>query len=170
MSDVTRQELEGFDEGYDQADEPEPRGEFEPVPDGDYEAVIDQAVVTRSKNNAPMVKLTLKISGPASKGRLLWRNSVIRQDKASMDWLKRDLYAIGLTDCRVSDLPAKLPGVVGATIAVTVKTKDTGDQNVYLNHVVGHAPARTGKPASKPTRTRNDAPPDDGVPPAAEPF
>ncbi len=156
MSDVTKQELSAFDEYLAAAPEPEKRrGKDDPVPDGDYAAAVDAATMERSKAGAPMIKWVLKIKGPACVGRLLWKRSVISEE--SMEFLKRDLCAVGLGRCKVSDLPDVLPRMTGVVLGVTVKSKGN-NQNVYLNKVLEKAPARPAAGAARPAPAKPQAP------------
>ena len=47
---------------------------FEPIPVGDYAAVVQEAVEQTSKNGNQMIVLTFKLEGnPQYDGRLFWR-------------------------------------------------------------------------------------------------
>ncbi len=143
MSDLTK-ELEGYDDDYAGAPEPKPKDQDRPpVPDGSYTANIEEAEVTRSKGGDLMVKWTLKITGPKCAGRLQWKYSMI--SSGSMEYLKQDLFAVGLKSVKVSQLPAALPRVVGAQVRIGLKTKD-GTQRLYLNGLAKGEEVEDGAP------------------------
>ena len=66
---VTAADLAEFDEIYKNADVGD--DEFEPVPDGKYQAVVDRVELTRTSKGDPMLKWTLRILGPTHAGRPL---------------------------------------------------------------------------------------------------
>jgi len=134
MADVSKRELEGLDDEYDKLPAPERKGgDRTLIPDGNYDAEITGADLVRSKADDPMVKFSLRIKGPKQAGRLAWKYSMVTRD--GLERLKRDMFAVGLDDCKVSELPRRLPGVVGKVIAITLKSKGE-NQNVFLNRVV----------------------------------
>jgi len=123
-------DLAGLNEEFADV-EPEER-EFDPVPDGKYQVVVDRVELTRAKSSGtPMLKWSLKILGPTHKGRLLWRNNLIAPGN-NLKWLKTDLYTCGLELENITELKARLEELLDVKLEVTKKTN--GDyENVYLN-------------------------------------
>ena len=123
-------DLAQFDEDFSQAEVEE--REFEPVPDGKYQVNVERIELTKSQTSGnPMLKWTLRIIGPKSRGRLLWRNNVILS-RENVKWLKCDLRTCGLTLEKLSDLPANLNRLINVKLEVTKRTRGE-NENVYLN-------------------------------------
>lgn len=141
MSDVDfSNELAAFDGDFAKA--PTDTGDGK-VPDGKYQFRIQDAQLARAQTSgAPMLKFKLRIEGPASIGRIVWRNSVIAADK--LEWLKRDLVRLGLSLGKLSELPAQLPTLKGVLFEGTAKTNGEY-QNIYVDKRLNEA---GGPPAS----------------------
>ncbi len=123
-------DLEQWDEEY--ANAPVEDRDFESVPDGKYQVVVDEVELTKSKTSGnPMLKWKLKIIAPAHVGGIIWRNNVIAS-KSNVRWLKNDLHVCGLALEKLSDLPAKLESLLDVALEVTKKTKGE-NENVYIN-------------------------------------
>ena len=106
--------------------------EFESVPDGKYQVVVDRVELTKSQNtDNTMLKWKLKVLGPNHGGATLWRNNVIAT-KSNVQWLKNDLHVCGLDLNKLSDLPANLKRLLDVKLEVTQKTKGE-NVNVYIN-------------------------------------
>lgn len=122
--------LSQFDEEYASAEVEE--RDFEPIPDGKYQASVDRIELTHSKNSGnPMLKWALKILGPTHQGRLLWRNNVMASSE-NVKWLKSDLHVCGLELEKLSDLPDNLEKLLDVKLEITKRTR--GDnENIYLN-------------------------------------
>ena len=114
------------------ADAPVEEKEFDPVPDGKYQVAVEKVEITTAKSSGnPMLKWTLRILAPRSRGRLLWRNNVMAT-RENLKWLKNDLHVCGLDIQKLSDLPANLERLLDVKLEVTKRTK--GDnENVYFN-------------------------------------
>ena len=123
-------DLTQFEGDFDQAEVEE--REFEPVPDGKYQANVDQVELVRAKSSGnPMLSWTLRILAPRFRGRLLWRNNIIAS-RENLKWLKTDLHTCGLDLEKLSDLYKHLGQLTGVKLEVTKRTK--GDyENVYFN-------------------------------------
>ena len=123
-------DLSQFDNGF-RAEQTEERGDFESVPDGKYQVVVDKAELTEAQSTGnPMLKWTLRVIAPKFINRLIWRNSVITHN--TLKYLKTDLHTCGLDLDRISDLPKHLKTLLDVKLEVTKKTK--GDnENIYFN-------------------------------------
>ena len=105
--------------------------EYERVPDGRYEVVVDSMELTHARSTGnPMLKWTLRVLGPQCEGRLLWRNNVLAT-RDNLSWLKGDLQVCGLELARLSDLQPNLGRLLGIRLEVIVRTRGE-HQNVYL--------------------------------------
>ena len=106
--------------------------DFEEVPDGRYQVIVEKVEMARSKQtNTPMLKWQLKILGPHCAGRYLFRNNMIASHE-NLKWLKTDLVLCGLQLEKLSDLPHRLNELLDVTLEVQKKTNGTYT-NVYLN-------------------------------------
>lgn len=123
-------DLAQFDDDF--AEAPIEERDFEPLPDGKYQVVVEKVELTRAQSSGnPMLKWTLRVLGPQHKGRLLWRNSVMAS-RENLKWLKTDLHTCGLDLARLSELPANLERLLDVKLEITKRTKDESE-NVYFN-------------------------------------
>ncbi len=122
-------DLRQFDETWTKA----PAGiddHYNDIPDGNYEAVIEEARVTvTATTGRPMVVWTLRIQGPVAANRTLPKTRVITDNTVS--WLKEDLRKCGLDLERLSELPQRIREIEGLVLPVEKRTKD-GRMNVYF--------------------------------------
>ena len=121
--------------------------EYEPVPDGRYQVVVDSMELTHARSTGnPMLKWTLRILGPQCEGRLLWRNNVLAT-RDNMSWLKGDLQVCGLELEKLSDLQANLGRLLGIRLEVVVRTRGE-HQNVYLKNRIDGGGTSGEQPAA----------------------
>jgi len=126
-------DLSQWDDEYENA--PVEERDFENVPDGKYQVVVDRVELTTSKtSDKPMLKWALKIVAPSHVGRLLWRNNMIASAD-NIKWLKNDLHTCGLTIRKLSELPENLEKLLDVKIEVTVRTRGE-NQNIYFNKLI----------------------------------
>jgi hypothetical protein len=122
--------LSGYDDEYAQAT---PMG-GEP-PDGTYDARIEAAAVTTTKNSGkPMLAYQLKIEGGEHDGRLLFNNRVITEK--TLGWVKGDLHMLGIELEKFSHLARRAGELVGKRVSVT-KSTDGQYSNVRFNGLLG---------------------------------
>lgn len=128
-------DLAQFDEEFGQI-EPAEKKEFEPIPNGKYQAKIDKVYLDRSKTSSNlMLKWELVIISGQYQGRRLFRNNMLAT-KENISWLKTDLETAGVVLERTSDLPNRLGDLLDVVLEVSVRNRKEGDrdyQNVYLN-------------------------------------
>ena len=139
-------DLAQWDEEYVNA--PVEEREFESVPDGKYQVVVDRVELTKSQSSGnPMLKWKLKVLGPKHEGAIIWRNNVIGS-KGNVQWLKNDLHVCGLDLEKLSELPGKLEKLLDVMLEVTKKTK--GDnENIYFNRRIVNDAASGGADIDK---------------------
>ena len=123
-------DLAAFD-GTFQQEATEERGEFESLPDGKYQVVVEKVELTHTQSTGnPVLKWTLRVLGPRFANRLLWRNSVITNK--TLRYLKTDLHLCGLDLDKLSDLPGRLAELLDVHLEVAKKTN--GDyENVFFS-------------------------------------
>ena len=142
---VTATDLAGFDDDYVGSEVSD--SEFDSVPDGKYQVIVERVELVRTTKGDPMLKWTLRILGPTHEGRLLWRNNVMANSE-NVKWLKKDLYACELHLARISELPANLERLLDIHLDVTKKTRGEYE-SVYINKRIRTAAeagaASTGK-------------------------
>jgi hypothetical protein len=108
------------------------RSSLPSVPDGSYHVRVEGIQITTARVSCrSLLKWKLRILGPSSGGRLLWRNNLLASGP-SLHWLKQDLCTCGLLLDKLSDLPNHLDQLLDLELDVTKRT--VGDRvNVYLN-------------------------------------
>jgi hypothetical protein len=101
------------------------------IPDGRYEVVVAEAVLTRSQSSGnPMVRYVLRITGSTFRDRILRKHSVITEN--SMPYFRRELETCGLRLERFEDLKTRIKELEGIELEVAKTTK--GDNsNIYFN-------------------------------------
>ena len=129
--DTEDMNLDQFNEEFAEAEVEK----FESVPDGKYQVNVEKVELTKAKSSGkPMLKWCLRIQGPESQNRILWRNNLI-YSKENIKWLKTDLNTCGLELEKLSDLPANLHKLLDVKLEVIKRTR--GDnESVYLNRLI----------------------------------
>ena len=103
---------------------------YSDIPDGTYDAVIENARVSETASTGrPVVIWKLRITGPQAVDRVVTKSRVITEN--TLTYLKEDLEKCRIQVSRLSELPARLPGLVGHSIGVEKRTKD-GRANFYF--------------------------------------
>jgi hypothetical protein len=100
------------------------------IPDGTYDAVIEDARVTETAStNRPVVVWKLRIRGPQAVNRVVTKNRVITEN--TLPYLREDLEKCRLAVSRLSELPARLSELADRPIGIEKRTKD-GRTNIYF--------------------------------------
>jgi hypothetical protein len=100
------------------------------IPDGTYDAVIEDARVTETTSTGrPIVIWKLRIQGPQAVNRVVTKNRVITEN--TLGYLREDLEKCRLQVSRLSELPARLGELVDRPVCVEKRTKD-GKTNFYF--------------------------------------
>jgi hypothetical protein len=113
--------LSQLDEDFRTAEPDSAGGDFESVPDGSYQAVIEKVELRNSSKGNPMLTLMLRILGPRHANRVLWRNIVFTQN--SVKYAKADLCTCGLALANLSELRSRLTDLLDVKLEITKKTK-----------------------------------------------
>lgn len=138
--EVTAADLATFDADYEGA--PIEDSDFEPLPDGRYQVLVERVELLRSRAGNSMLKWTLRVLGPQCQGRLLWRNNVIASAE-NLKWLKSDLHTCGITLSKLSELPARLTELLDIQLEVTKRTRGE-NESVFVNKRIEGAGAPAG--------------------------
>jgi hypothetical protein len=103
---------------------------YSDVPDGTYEAVIEDARVTETASTGrPVVVWKLRIKGPQAAGRVVTKNRVITEN--TLPYLKEDLEKCQLKVSRLSELRTRITELVDRPISIVKRTRD-GRTNFYF--------------------------------------
>ncbi len=101
------------------------------IPDGRYEVVVAEAVLTRSQSSGnPMIRYVLRIIGSTFRDRILRKHSVITEK--SMPYFRRELETCGLRLERFEDLKTRVHELEGIELEVAKVSKGE-DSNIYFN-------------------------------------
>jgi hypothetical protein len=137
-------DLSAFDDDFSSAETPS----FEEVPDGKYQARIDEVRLDRSQKGDPMIKWDLIVIAGSQAGRHIFKNSVITP--AALPFVKGDLKTVGLELAKFSDLAGRLEELLDVTLEVTKRTRGEYT-NVYFNKRIQIAAAAAGRPSADET-------------------
>jgi|SRR5580704_9494338 hypothetical protein len=113
---------------------------YSDIPDGPYDALIDEARVSETSSGRQMVTWKLRIQGPAG-NRMVTQTRVITEN--TIAWLKEDLEKCRLKVSSASELPVRLGELAGRPISVEKRTKD-GRVNFYFRWAP-NGPDRAGQ-------------------------
>lgn len=115
------------------------RREFEKLPDGTYQAHVEEARIERSKKSERLqIAFVFDIVAPhVHRGRKIFHYRGL-DDPERIGWAKQDIYNMGLVVEDLTELPDLLPNLLDRVIEIGLKTnpKKPDYQNVYINRVV----------------------------------
>jgi hypothetical protein len=133
-------DLSRFDDLYEAAaSKGQRRGD--PVPDGEYEAIIDSVELTRFPNTmTPKLLWRLRITDSDFVGHTVEMTRGITE--RSLAWIKEDLAKCGLVLPRLSDLPQRLDDLSGRSVRFVRRTKEDRAE-IYLQWPPRHDSPRT---------------------------
>ncbi|MBM3785727.1 MAG: hypothetical protein FJW30_15285 [Acidobacteria bacterium] len=103
------------------------------IPDGRYEVVVAEAILTRSSNGNPMVRWLLRISGATFRDRIIRKHRAIT-DK-TIGFVRKELEVCGLQLDNFSDLAHRVHEMEGVELEITKVTKGE-DSNIYFNRAI----------------------------------
>ena len=103
---------------------------YNDIPDGSYDAVIEDARVRETSSTGRLVVLwKLRIQGPQAVNRVVTKNRVITEN--TLGYLREDLEKCRLQVSRLSELPSRLGELVDRPVGLEKRTKD-GKTNFYF--------------------------------------
>lgn len=140
-------DLSAFEESYARASTARAEAPAATVPDGVYDARIEEARLTRTpRTGNPMVVWRLRILGPTHHGATLTKNRIITEK--TLAFLKEDLELIGIELDRLSDLEVHLERSVDRELRIVKKTGNTGWNDIYFARPAAHAASACANSAS----------------------
>lgn len=122
-SDARPVDLRQFDSAFGRSEkqEPAPRTNYEEVPDGYYDARVEDATLSRTHTTGnPMLVWRLRILGPSYQGRCVTKMRVITQK--TVPFLKQDLERLGLHLTRLSEVQERMNEMIDREIRIQKKT------------------------------------------------
>jgi hypothetical protein len=123
--------LDRLQENYAKAPDPEPEDinrEYEPIPDGKYEAVVRMVEIVNSKSSDNLnLKWHIQIVGGKFSGRMVWKYNVLGSEE-NFRWLKRDLAVMGGMVKDLKNLPAVLEDLQGSKMEIGLK-----NDSIFIN-------------------------------------
>ena len=123
--------LRKFEEQWGKTPARMPEDRYAGLPDGDYEATIEEARLSETASTQrPVVIWTLRIEGPHGAGRVIYKSRVITEN--TLTYLKEDLEKCGLSLDRLSELEASLPELAGRAVTMRKVTRPTGS-DIYFS-------------------------------------
>ena len=141
---VTAEDLATLDNEY--SDSKPPGNDFDPVPDGTYQARVHKVSLDRIKEYI-LLKWQLKIINGTCAGRVMFKTNFINEGQ--LGYLKADLSRCGVNLELLHDLPDRLKDLLDVVVEVQQKTSTKTDKNgepyvnTYINRMVGE-PKQTG--------------------------
>jgi hypothetical protein len=104
------------------------------IPDGRYEVVVAEAVLTVSQSSGnPMIRYVLRITGSTFRDRILRKFRAIT-DK-TLPYVRKELEICGLHLDRFEDLKNRVHELEGRELEVVKVTKGE-DSNIYFNRAL----------------------------------
>jgi hypothetical protein len=143
-------------------------GNFEPLPEGNYNATITQAELKDTNDKTGQyIKMRLDITGPSHQGRVIFSNLNIKNASAKAEEIGRQqlgdiMRAVGLA--KVTDTDQLIGGNVNIKLTIRAARTDekTGKTYEASNEVKGYrainggaapAPFKSAAPAAAPAAT-----------------
>ena len=124
-------DLSAFDDDYARAATRAPEPAASALPDGYYDARIEEARLTRTaRTNNPMVLWRLRILGPSHEGAAVTKTRVITQK--TLGFLKEDLELLGMQLDRLSSLETRLDETVHQNVRILKKLSGSGWTEIYF--------------------------------------
>lgn len=126
-----------LDGAFGDADVPEAKGSGEEVPDGVYQAVIEEVYPDTADSGNKLLRWKLRVANPAQhRGAVVWHRNMIMTPE-NLRWLKKDLATIRQVPSKLAELndPTWQEAAKGKLVEIKVHTK--GDyRNVYVNKLL----------------------------------
>jgi hypothetical protein len=147
-------------------DDFESNGTFEPIPDGDYELMCEDAEEKTTSSGGTMIKAKFRVLGPEFKNRVIFNNfNIVNKSEKAQDIGRRQLSAwaraVGKPNAQDTDelLNRAFIGVIG--------TEPASGNYAAQNKINGFKPKEGGAPAAAPKSTPAPAPKPSPAPTAA---
>lgn len=140
--------LSNFDDDFKNAE----AAGFDNLPDGKYQGRIEAIRIEPNKKSGELaLRIEFEIANGEWQGRKAFYYKTINSNQ--MPYLKTDLQRLGIDPNPFSKIESYFPGVLDKIVDIQLKTskpdKDGNTyQNLYINKVVGEAPASSAKPSA----------------------
>lgn len=95
---------------------------YSDIPDGAYEAVIEELRVAETPSGRPMLIWVLRIEGPEAIGRAITKTWTVTEK--TLPYIRQDLERCGLVLRRFSELPARAHELVDHPVRIEKRTKE----------------------------------------------
>jgi len=137
----------------------EPSQDFEPIPAGNYLAVITESEMKPTKNGGGQyLQLAFQILDGSHKGRFVWsRLNLHNANPTTVQIARQELSAI----CRAVGVMAPNDSVElhNIPMVITVKLKKRDDTGEMTNEVRGYARREAASTSATPAQAANPTPP-----------
>lgn len=111
-----------YEFGRAQTHPPVERTRHEEVPDGYYQARVEDVTLSRTANTGnPMLVWRLRILGPTSQGRCVTKSRVIT--KKTLAFVKEDLHRLGLDLTRLSEVQTHMKEMIDREVGIFKRTQ-----------------------------------------------
>jgi hypothetical protein len=141
-------------------------GDFDPIPDGSYQAIIDGVqfkwLQPKDAQYSPsrIFEWTFKIISGPLRNRKIWKTAMIRPEL--LKWLKTDCWRCGLHIQTLTELDSRKEKLLDTLVEVKLETKTVegkNRQNVYIQRVITTEQAPTSsKQEQAPPLSDDDIP------------
>lgn len=138
--------------------------DFERVPDGEYQVLVEKAEVGETRSGFPRLELTYQIKGGEQEGRKLWDNLILKHDNEQVETISKStikkLFVVtsgNPNDTQIENLQFK-------PFTMKVKSKERKDGSGEMDYVYniqlskdqwalmrGDAPKQSGAVATGPS-------------------
>jgi hypothetical protein len=173
VSDDRKARLAAMESAWNQTEAPSgdrPKKEYEPIPDGEYQARIELFDFHESKKDGSLsLRTQFEIIGPTRDGAKVSCFHDLEKPER-LKWTRMHLELLGINVHSFQELEAALPSALDKVAEIALKTRTgnngTDYQNVYLNRVLEGVTAsaqmpRTDDTPPPPTDADQPAPKDD---------
>ena len=170
MSDRAKR-LAAMENAWKEADTPKSDGEkkkeYEPIPDGEYQARVDLFDFHESKKDGSLsLRTQFEIIGPTRAGAKVSTFHDLEKPER-LKWTRRHVEDLGLSVHSLEELESALPSALDKVCDIALKSKQVGDktyQNCYINRVLDGVTASASIPTEAPPHSDADQPaPKDGA-------
>lgn len=163
MSDDRKARLAAMEKAWQGAGPPKGDGEkkeYEPIPDGEYQARIELFDFHESKKDGSLsLRTQFEVIAPSREGaRVSTFHDLEKPER--LKWTRLHLENLGINVHSLEELESALPDALDKVADIALKSKQVGDktyQNVYVNRVLEGVTASAVTPTAEKPPTPTDA-------------
>jgi len=127
-------DLSRFNSLYRAESQPDAAPVSHSIPDGRYEVVIAEAILTTSQSSGnPMIRFVLRITGSTFRDRIVRKFRAITEK--TLPYVRKELEICGLRLERFEDLKSRVHELEGRELEIVKVTKGE-DSNIYFNRAL----------------------------------